>query len=160
MNNFRRFVIQSGLPLTLLVGSFTSPAFAQPAQLETPMRVSVSQSPGIILNSGSTNTCPYTISVLQSGQATYTVCNRQGSGRISSKLTTKFFDEILALEPLSKLPHKSCPKSVSFGTRTEVKYKKQTSPDISCPSSNSRVTDLYNDAKAIQQELNFSTSKR
>jgi len=33
MNNFRRFIIQIGLTLTLLVGNFTSPVFAQPAPL-------------------------------------------------------------------------------------------------------------------------------
>ncbi|NMG20314.1 hypothetical protein [Brasilonema bromeliae] len=29
MNNFRRFIVLMGLALTLLVGSFTAPAFAQ-----------------------------------------------------------------------------------------------------------------------------------
>jgi len=100
------------------------------------------ESPGIIVNSGSTNTCPYTISVLPSGQATYTVCDSQGSGEISSSLTTKFFDDIRAAEPLSELPYMSCGKSVSFGTKTKVDYKKQTSPDVSCPSTDSRVTNL------------------
>ncbi len=116
--------------------------------------------PGIIVNSGSTNTCPYTISVLPSGQATYTVCDTQGAGEISPSLTTRFFHDISVAEPLSQLPYTSCGKSVSFGTTTKVEYKKQTSPDVSCPSSDSRVTDLYDDAEAIQQELGFSTNRR
>jgi len=103
---------------------------------------------------------PYTISVLPSGQATYTVCDTQGTGEISPSLTTRFFNDISAAEPLSQLPYKSCAKSVSFGTTTKVEYKKQTSPDVSCPSSDSKVTDLYNDAEAIQQELGFSTNRR
>ena len=51
MNNFRRFIILIGLTLTLLVGNFTSPVFAQPApaQQEAPIGVTVSESPGIIV---------------------------------------------------------------------------------------------------------------
>ena len=118
------------------------------------------ENPGVIVNSGSTNTCPYTISVLHSGQATYTVCDTQGSGEISQSLTTRFFHDISAAEPLSQLPDTSCAKSVSFGTTTKVEYKKQTSPDVSCPSSDSKVKNLYDDAEAIQQELGFSTNRR
>ena len=118
------------------------------------------QSPGIIINSGSTNTCPYTISVEPSGQASYTVCNNPGTGKISKSLATEFFNDISAGEPLSELPDTSCGKSVSFGTTTKVKYKDQTSPDVSCPSSDSRVTNLYNDAQDIQQKLGFSTNRR
>ena len=54
------------------------------------------ESPGIIVNSGSTNTCPYTISVEPSGQASYTVCNTQGSGAISQSLADEFFKDIWA----------------------------------------------------------------
>ncbi|MBN4006942.1 hypothetical protein [Nostoc sp. LPT] len=117
------------------------------------------QEPAIIINSGSTNTCKYNISVLPSGKATYTVCNTKGTGEIKLNTATKFFNDISAAKPLSKLPFRSCPKSVSFGTSTQVNYSGQKSPDISCPSNDSKVTNLYNDAKSIQQELNFSTSK-
>ncbi len=118
------------------------------------------ESPDLIINSGSTNTCPYTISVEPSGQASYTVCNNPGTGKISKSLATEFFNDISAAEPLSELPNTSCAKSVSFGTTTKVKYKDQTSPDVSCPSSDSKVTDLYNDAQAIQKKLGFSTNRR
>jgi hypothetical protein len=118
------------------------------------------KSPGMIINSGSTNTCPYTISVLPSGQATYTVCNTQGKGEISHPLTTKFFDDIKVAQPLSKLPFMPCAKSVSFGTTTKVNYRKQKSPDVSCPSNDAKVTNLFDDARSIQKALGFSTSKR
>ncbi|MEH2070243.1 MAG: hypothetical protein V7K47_19140 [Nostoc sp.] len=113
----------------------------------------------VIINSGSTNACGYRIHVLPSGKANYIVCNKRGSGQISVTTATKFFNDISAAKPLSKLPYTSCAKSVSFGTSTEVRYQRQKSPDISCPSNDSRVTNLYNDARSIQQELNFSTSK-
>ncbi|MFN6529586.1 hypothetical protein [Nostoc sp. ChiSLP03a] len=115
--------------------------------------------PTVIINSGSTNTCKYIINVLPSGKATYTVCNRKGAGEIKVGTATKFFNDILAAKSLSKLPYKPCAKPVSFGTSTEVSYQGQKSQDISCPSNDSRVTNLYDDTKSIQEELNFSTSK-
>jgi hypothetical protein len=122
---------------------------------QTPTRREV----GVIINSGSTNTCEYRIRVLPSGKATYTVCNKKGAGEIKVNTATQFFYDISAAKPLSKLPYTPCGKSVSFGTSTEVKYQGQKSPDISCPSNDSRVTNLYRDAESIQKELNFSTSK-
>ncbi|MFN6483733.1 MULTISPECIES: hypothetical protein [unclassified Nostoc] len=118
-----------------------------------------SQDPGIIINSGSTNTCEYKIQVFPSGKAAYTVCNKKGTGEIKVNTAIKFLNDILAAKPLSKLPDTACVKSASFGTSTEVKYRGQKSPDISCPSNDSRVTNLYLDAESIQKELNFSTSK-
>ena len=116
--------------------------------------------PAVIINSGSTNTCKYIIHILPSGKATYTFCNKKGAGEIKVNTATKFFNDISAAKPLSNLVYnKPCVKSVSFGTSTQVRYQGQTSQDISCPSNDSRVTNLYDDAKTIQQELNFSTSK-
>ncbi|MEH2235885.1 MAG: hypothetical protein V7K30_06410 [Nostoc sp.] len=123
------------------------------AQTPTP------QQPAVIINSGSTNTCKYRIRVLPSGKATYTVCNRKGAGEINVDTTTKFFKDILAAKPLSKLPYKPCAKPVSFSTSTVVKYDGQKSPDISCPNNDFRVTNLNDDAKNIQEQLKFSTSK-
>ncbi|MEH2119236.1 hypothetical protein [Nostoc sp.] len=117
------------------------------------------QEPAVIINRGSTNTCKYIIRVSPSGKANYTVCNRKGAGEIKVNTATKFFNDILAAKPLSKLPYKPCAKSVWFGTSTEVIYQGQKSPDISCSSNDYRVKTLYNDAESIQKELNFSTSK-
>ncbi len=128
-----------------------------------PLRILAQQlnpeQPAVIFNSGSTNTCKYRIRVLPSGKATYTVCNRKGAGETKVNTATKFFNDISAAKPLSKLPYKPCGKSVSFGTSTQVRYQGQKSPDLSCPSNDLRVTNLYDDAKSIQQELNFSTAK-
>lgn len=136
------------------------------ALLATPLCISsvkvVAQSGkglGIIINSGSTNTCPYQINVQSSGQATYTVCKRTGAGRINPTLATQFFNDIAVGQPLSQLPFTACFKSASFGTKTQIQNFGQTSPDVSCSTSDSRVTNLYNDAIAIQQALNFSVSR-
>ncbi|AVH67116.1 hypothetical protein CDG77_08740 [Nostoc sp. 'Peltigera membranacea cyanobiont' 213] len=127
--------------------------------LKTLANAPTPQKPGVIINSGSTNACGYRIRVFPSGKATYTVCNRKGAGEIKVNTATKFFNDISVAQPLSKLPRISCAKSVSFGTSTEIKYQRQKSPDISCPSNDPKVTNLYNDAESIQKELNFSTSK-
>jgi hypothetical protein len=50
-------------------------------------------------------------------------------------------------------------KSVSFGTSTTVRCQGHKSPDIICPNNDLTVKNLYDDAKRIQQKLNFSTSK-
>ncbi len=112
-----------------------------------------------IINSGSTNTSSYTINVSPSGSATYTVGTTSSSGQISQSLTTKFFEDIKVAMPLSKLPIQHCVKSVSFGTTTQVKFQTQTSPDLSCPSSNSQVKNLYSDTQSIVQSLGISALK-
>ncbi|MHC5676964.1 hypothetical protein [Nostoc sp.] len=125
--------------------------------LKTLAQTPIIQEPGVIINSGSTNTCQYIIRVLPSGKATYTVCNRKGAGEIKVNTAMKFFNDISAAQPLSKLPYKPCVKSASFGTSTEVSYQGKKSPDISCSTNDYRVTNLYSDTNSIQNELKFST---
>ncbi|MEH2389258.1 MAG: hypothetical protein V7K14_26525 [Nostoc sp.] len=129
------------------------------AQTPQPQALSL-QEPAFIIDSGSTNTCPFTISVLPLGKVTYTICNSKGAGGIKVKTAMKFFNDILAAKPLSKLPvYDLCVKSASFGTSIEVKYQGQTSPDISCPGQNSKVINLESDVYSIENELNLSTTR-
>ncbi|GCE06964.1 hypothetical protein [Dictyobacter aurantiacus] len=114
----------------------------------------------LIVNSGSTNTCPYTIDVALNSFATYTVCQRHGSGTLDVPQTISFFDHVLKATPLDHLPYKPCLKPISYATETTVDYAQQKSPDISCPSHDSRVTQLYDDAVSIQHALGFSTIRR
>ncbi|MBW4624757.1 MAG: hypothetical protein KME49_04405 [Brasilonema octagenarum HA4186-MV1] len=151
---FSFYGIILGSVLLSMVLSFTSGKIL--AQTENS---EVSGGKAVIENSASTNTCPYTISVLPGGAATYTVCNKTGKGEVSSGLSKRFFEDIKTAQPLENVPFTPCVKSASFGTTTKVKYKEQTSPDISCPSFDSRVTDLYEDTIKIQQQLGFSTKR-
>ncbi|GLV60330.1 hypothetical protein KDH_71500 [Dictyobacter sp. S3.2.2.5] len=114
----------------------------------------------LIVNSGSTNTCPYTIDVTLNSFATYTVCQRHGSGTLDVTKTISFFDHVLKARPLDELPYKPCLKPISYATVTDISYAQQKSPDISCPSHDSRVTQLYDDAVSIQNALGFSTIRR
>lgn len=126
---------------------------------ETPQHQALSlQEPAFIIDSGSTNTCPFTISVLPLGKVTYTICNSKGAGEIKVKTAMKFFNDILAAKPLSKLPaYDLCGKSVSFGTSTEVKYQGQKSPDISCQRYYYKERNLESDVYSIENELNLYT---
>ncbi|MHC5724123.1 MAG: hypothetical protein ACYT04_37020 [Nostoc sp.] len=135
-----------------------------------PLQVLSLQEPAFIIDSGSTNTCPFTISVLPLGKVTYTICNSKGAGAIKVKTAMKFFHDILAAKPLSKLSvlpvklsvlpvYDLCVKPASFGTSIEVKYQGQTSPDISCPGHNSKAINLESDVYSIENELNLSTTR-
>jgi hypothetical protein len=46
-------------------------------------------------------------------------------------------------------------KSASFGTRTYVQWHGASSPDLSCSSDDPRVTRLYQDVVAVEQQLGF-----
>lgn len=106
----------------------------------------------VIFNSGSTNTIGYRIYVNPSGEATYFDGKGQGHGKISQALTKKFFADIQAAEPLSKLPVKRCVKPASFGTTTTIRLGAEQSPDISCPG-NALERTLDKDVIAIAKAL-------
>ncbi|MBD2512284.1 hypothetical protein H6G91_34570 [Nostoc muscorum FACHB-395] len=108
----------------------------------------------IIVNSGSTNTIGYRIYVSPTGEVNYVDGKGSHQGKLSQKLTKKFFRDVKIAEPLSNLPvQKSCVKSVSFGTTTTIKLADQQSQDISCPG-NAKAQILDNDVIAIAKALN------
>ncbi|MEH2243460.1 hypothetical protein [Nostoc sp.] len=107
----------------------------------------------VILNSGSTNTIGYRIYVSQSGEVNYVDGKGSNQGKLSEKLTEKFFRDLKVGEPLSNLPVRGCVKSVSFGTSTIIRLAGQQSQDISCPG-NAKAQRLDNDVIAITKALN------
>ncbi|GCE06966.1 hypothetical protein KDAU_42950 [Dictyobacter aurantiacus] len=117
----------------------------------------------LIVNYGSMNTCPYTIDVMLNSVATYTVgsmCQSHGSRTLDATRTIHFFDDVLKAMPLDQLPFVPCSKPSSFGTVTVISYGQQKTPDISCPSRDSRVTHLFDDFTSIIKALGFSIYKR
>lgn len=106
-----------------------------------------------ILNSGSTNTIGYRIYVSRSGEVNYVDGKGSNQGKLSEKLTEKFFRDLKVAEPLSNLPVRGCIKSVSFGTSTIIRLAGQQSQDISCPG-NAKAQRLDNDVIAITKALN------
>jgi hypothetical protein len=116
--------------------------------LAAALLLTVARSPGaadsaVIVNSGSTNTAGFRIDVSRSGEAVYTPVPRRAgqmseaqaeprNRQIPSALVKRFYADLEAPKSLSRLPHQSCMKSVSFGTTLLVEYHGEKSPDLSC----------------------------
>jgi hypothetical protein len=113
-----------------------------------------------IINSGSTNTCPYRIEVQDKGHINYQVCSRLGHQEIPSSIADQLFMDLKAAAPLDELPFIRCQKSISFGSTTVVSYAGARSPDLSCPSLNVYVFHLKDDVETIQFALHFCLAKR
>jgi hypothetical protein len=102
-----------------------------------------------IVNSGSTNAPGYRIVVSPDGAATV----RQGVTvkRLSLPLqaTRAFFHDLTIAQPLRALRAAGCMKSTSFGTTTHIEWHGQSTPDLSCPSSNVAILRLRHDVEVI-----------
>lgn len=95
-----------------------------------------------ILQSGSTNTRGYRVTIFDDGSATAVISTAPNSLRSSQPHIQQFpagttdADRLQALltriGDVSTIPTGRCAKSVSFGTRTQISYKGKTSGDIQC----------------------------
>jgi hypothetical protein len=115
----------------------------------------------VIVDSGSTNTAGFRITVERSGQASYTAmprrANLQTQGQATSKkrklpkdLIRRFYSDLEAAKPLAELPGGGCMKSVSFGTILTVEMAGQRTPDLSCGDhDNARLKALIEDTHEI-----------
>ena len=105
----------------------------------------------IIDDSGSTNFSGYRATIEPSGQVDILAHGRvsnnsvysYGKYKVAPEDVKKLIDDLEAVMPLSKLSADFCVRSVSFGTKTYVTYKDQTSPDIQCLKSKEFVKDIY-----------------
>lgn len=109
-----------------------------------------------IVNSGSTNTASYTISLWSDGTGTVQV----GHGTpqpftVSQATAQRFFSDVKAARADGdQLQH--CMKSASFGSRTSVEWHGWTSPDFTCPPFTPPVAALAQDVSAIQSAAHIS----
>ena len=115
----------------------------------------------VIVDSGSTNTAGFRITVERSGQASYTAMPRRANlpaqGQAASKkrklskdLVRRFYSDLEAAKPLAELPGGGCMKSASFGTTLTVETEGQRTPDLSCGDhDNARLKALIADTKEI-----------
>jgi hypothetical protein len=111
----------------------------------------------VIVNSGSTNTIGYTITVSSDGHASLTTQKRDGTAMGSAKSFTlasgtaaRFFADLVAAKN-STMVTVPCMKSASFGSTTHVKWQGWTSPDLECPPKNSAGQALVKDVGEIRQ---------
>jgi hypothetical protein len=115
-----------------------------------------------ILQSGSTNARGYVITIYDNGSATAVLDSAENSLRSSPTQLQQFpagtidASRLQALleqiGDVSTIPTGSCPKSVSFGTRTQISYDAKTSGDLQCirAESGTQETLLRNSEKVGQ----------
>lgn len=130
-----------------------------------------------IHQSGSTNARAYVITIYDDGSATAVLDAAENAPRSSPTRLQQFpagtidAGKLRALleqiGDVSTIPTGSCPKSVSFGTRTQISYKANTSGDLQCirAASGTQETLLRNSEKVGQfvrdtlRHLNVNTRR-
>jgi hypothetical protein len=101
-----------------------------------------------IIQTGSTNTLPYKVLIRDDGSATAEI-GGTSSPRLQQfppgTIETKALLGLLArIADVTRIPTGNCPKSVSFGTHTEILYAGKASGDLQCigrmPRAATRLT--------------------
>lgn len=111
----------------------------------------------VIVNSGSTNTVGYSITVWSDGQASLTTQNRDGKATGPAKSFTvpaataaRFFTDLANAKSTNAVTV-PCMKSASFGSSMHVKWQGWVSPDLECPAKTSAGDALIKDVDEIRQ---------
>jgi hypothetical protein len=102
-----------------------------------------------IVNSGSTNTLGFTLTIAENGAAILEQGNSKEHKQLPVATVARLFAGLRASGPLDALPAALCLKSASFGTTMRIFYEGKASPDISCPSPNLVVQELAREATAL-----------
>jgi hypothetical protein len=126
----------------------------------SPLRVPVEPTEVLIVNSGSTNTLGFSLTLLKDGTATVEQGNARHEKHLPDELVTRFFADLVAAGPLDMLPPSPCAKSASFGTTTRIFYRGKASPDISCPSPDRSLQNLATDVKSLLEAADAKTILR
>ncbi|HLH42070.1 MAG TPA: hypothetical protein VKV74_03715 [Bryobacteraceae bacterium] len=118
--------------------------------------------PAVILNSGSTNTAGFRLTIEKSGNAEFAPMPRkygpQSPGstesaryKLPDAVVRRFYSDLEAARPLGNLPRTRCMKSASFGTNTIIQFGGEETPDLSCPNaSDARTQALMRDIREIE----------
>ena len=120
-----------------------------------------------IINSGSTNTNGYTVTLYQEINSPKSIWvqipDSEGGVKTDDaelvKLSKKLFHDIAVPLPLSGLSPRHGMRSASFGTKTYILYKGQRSPDLTF-GGDARVNALRADVAAITQALHIRNTPR
>ncbi len=163
-NLFPRFALCAVLLLAAL------PATAQQSR-KTTLKTPFVHQQARIVNTGSTNTRGYAIMLEQTdlhgvGFEVRDLDTGADEEKFDSKLghkllliNNKFFHDLAAAMPLTSLPVHHGMRSASFGTRTTVTYKGQTSPDLTF-ASDPKSALLKADIDAITGILHVGNAPR
>jgi hypothetical protein len=106
----------------------------------------------VIVNSGSTNSPGFQITMSKTGEAHYASRQRSEDRTVAEALAQRLYADIETARPLASLPPRRCMKSASFGTRLMVQFGDDESPDLSCgDGGNEALRRLIADVKEIIQ---------
>ena len=134
-------------------------AAVAPARAAAPVPyLPIPKDAAVILNTGSTNALGYRIVIAADGSAESVEGSARAKARVATALASKFFADLRAAMPLSKLRIEPCMKSTSFGSMTYLWWRGQRSLDVSCPGT-ARSSALNADADAIAQALHLDGSR-
>jgi len=111
----------------------------------------------VIVNSGSTNTVGYAITIWSDGKASLTTHNRDGSATgpakafsVAPATAARFFADLAAAKNANAVTV-PCMKSASFGSSTHIKWQGWDSPDLECPPKSAQGDALVKDVGEIRQ---------
>ena len=150
----------------IMPGSVPAAATSQPSGSPIPIQSSspgaispdAAGSPSIyatIVDSGSTNTTGYTVTVGSDGTTSAHVDSQPGHGTVPAAVAQKFYADLNSAGPLDKLPRGTCMRSASFGTTLVILWRGARSPDLHCPQNDIEQR-LANDATAVSQALKIT----
>jgi hypothetical protein len=108
----------------------------------------------VLENSGSTNSPGYRLSLWSDGSA---LLQRPGAAgavarEVPADLALRFFQDVKAARAAA-VPVGGCMKSMSFGSRTQVRWHGWNSPDLLCPQHDPSVLTLGADVRQIETAL-------
>ena len=122
----------------------------------------------VIMNTGSTNTFGYKVTVTMT-KGTYHLSSVSNGGKDTSSdsgmpsgvqpLVVQLFKDLNCAMPLTSLPMRHGMRSASFGTETYITYKGQKSPDLTF-ASDPRTAALKADIDAITKTLHLGNAPR
>ncbi len=149
----------AALVLALVVptyGPMPQPSPTPPAVLHMPTAANVAT----IVNSGSTNTAGYRLTVNENGTVALVQGDVTLKKHVAPEIVTRFFADLRAAAPVDAIPAAMCMKSASFGTTTRVLYRGKVSPDVSCPSPSPLGRALAVDAQSLAGAAGVSMMPR
>jgi hypothetical protein len=145
-------------PLPAATGAASPQASAAPSAAPTRTPAPPGDA-AIIVNTGSTNTEPYTIVVTPDRKAVVTRGGTTVTKELSRATTRWLFSHLAAAAPLERLRMRMCMKSASFGSSTTIAYRGHRTPDLSC-GGDPAANELGRTASAIEKQLGIMLQLR
>ena len=124
-----------------------------PGAVAPPLSATPAPGDALIVNSGSTNTAPYTIDVHPDGTADVAIAGQMQHAHVGAPQAHWLFAKLKSAAPLASLPRAGCMKSASFGTSTTIVYDGSRTPDLSCPGGSALAQELGRTAGVIVNQL-------